>query len=163
MNKHFYRFGCLLFVCLILLSTMVSCAETPQSKEEKGSVIFGWKGEFSERWREWTIIRYQNNYTPLLYEAYSDTGVFTFEVDFEVQSASVPLLSRVSSNDVDDEMHGYVDMMPDVSTSGNSVTVNISQVTIDENTGVWSYLVKVTDTEKVTRYYYFRMDYTKTK
>ena len=160
MNK--IRFFCILLISVMLLSTLSSCVVKPQLDSGNPSVLYAWIGEYSEKNWEKAIKTYVKKCTPVLYEECADTGMFTFEVDFEAKYASVPMHARVPTDKVEDEMHSFVDSIPRTEVSGNKVSVDVSQ-RLWGYTGVWSCLVWVSDAEHVVHYYYFRIDYTKTE
>ena len=139
----------------------VADGDGPSSALGNPYVQVAFEGDFSEEKLRDTIADHEEYFYPLLYRDARE-GV-SFEVDYEIKSAGVSRLSRTSSNDIEVELNGYIDLAyePDILFSGKKITAYPAEFSAAdlERCAVWSYLVYVTDTEGGEHYYYFRVDY----
>lgn len=131
---------------------------------EKNYVLNAWTGDFSQEKLKDTIYEYQQNYSNIVFEKADDISDVSFEVDFEVSSVFVTLLSRVDERDENVELNGYIDLVVNAKFDSKKVYVNTDWWFGDgeswvSNHPVWSYLVRVTDNKNTEHYYYFRVDY----
>ena len=150
-----------LVLALVCMLGLVGCQE---NQPENTDVLKAWSGEFSEEKLKSTINLYQSNYKNIVLEK-GNTSNISFETDFEVSSCSVSRLSRVDGTDIEVELHSYIDLFIETSCDGRTVTIPINWWYVGDDSWVndyfiWSYLVRVKDTNDSIHYYYFRVDYT---
>ena len=163
------------FIALVLTFTifilLVGCqeAQTPNTKtssiatNKTSNVMKAWSGEFSEEELKTAITEYQSNYTNIVLEHGSAASV-SFETDFEVSSCSVSRLSRTDDTDIEIELQSYIDLFIETKCNGLMVTIPIDWWHAEGDSWVndylvWSYLVRAIDTNGISHYYYFRVDY----
>lgn len=154
-------------IIIIMLTVLISmelfgCGDNKNT--EKNYVLNAWTGDFSQEKLKDTIYEYQQNYSNIVFEKADDISDVSFEVDFEVSSVFVTLLSRVDERDESVELNGYIDLVVNTKFDKNKVSVNTDWWFRDGESWVnkhpvWSYLVKVTDNKNTEHYYYFRVDY----
>ena len=162
----------LTFAILLLL---VGCQETqPQNTETSSdstnkisNVMKAWSGELSEEELKEelksVINKYQSNYTNIVLEEGGASSV-SFETDFEVSACAVSRLSRTDDTDIEIELNGYIDLIVETDCNGRTVTIPIDWWYARDDSWVnnhlvWSYLVRVIDSNGSSHYYYFRVDY----
>ena len=150
-----------LVLALVCMLGLVGCQE---NQPENTDVLKAWSGEFSEEKLKSTINVYQRNYKNIVLEK-GDTSSISFETDFEVSSCSVSRLSRVDDTDIEVELNSYIDLFIETNCDGRTVTIPINWWYVGDDSWVndyfiWSYLVRVKDTNDGIHYYYFRVDYT---
>ena len=138
--------------------------ETDVTPKKENTVLKAWTGEYSEEERKEAIKDYKKNYSSYIVKNTKEDTSFTFEVDHEIASVSVPLISKVDNSNETTELNGYIDLFVDTTYEKNRVSVDISwwYLGVDSLTNkhpLWSYLVCVTDTDSNNHYYYFRADY----
>ena len=160
-----------LVLALVCMLGLVGCQENqPENTDQSNSttlsspVLKAWSGEFSEEKLKSTINVYQSNYKNIVLEK-GNTSNISFETDFEVSSCSVSRLSRVDDTDIEVELHSYIDLFIKTNCDGRTVTIPINWWYVGDDSWVndyfiWSYLVRVKDTNDSIHYYYFRVDYT---
>ena len=163
------------FIALVLTFTifilLVGCQEiqAPETEtssfttNETSNVMKAWSGEFSEEELKSAITEYQSNYTNIVLKHGSAASV-SFETDFEVSSCSVSRLSRTDDTDIEIELQSYIDLFIETKCNGLMVTIPIDWWYAGDDSWVndylvWSYLVRVKDTNGSSHYYYFRVDY----
>ena len=125
-------------------------------------VMKAWTGEFSEEKLKTTILAY-----PGVCDGFEGSvNMVTFTVDFEPVSCSVSRLAAVSAQDIGEELKGYIDFAPGCNIQGQKVMIDTGWWL--DHTGewtqsrsLWSYLVRLTDAQGETHYYYFRVNYRK--
>ncbi|MBQ4332204.1 MAG: hypothetical protein IJC33_00275 [Clostridia bacterium] len=118
--------------------------------------------EFSEDELKAIIGTYQEQYSAFVFTNADGAKSITFETDFDAVGCMVARLSKTDDTDINVELNGYIDLYLEATCTGNQVTVPVdwwSQRDIN-NSPVWSYLVRVSDSDGVDHYYYFRTDYT---
>ncbi len=154
-------------LAVISILSLVACKEVQTDNytaptdviSAKEHILKAWTGDFSEEKLINTINEYQNNYDTIVCNDESPKEV-SFEADFEVAACSVTRLSSVDNEDIEVELHGYIDLSVQTLCSGNKVTVPIDWWHSGNKVEpVWSYLVCARDAEGVKHYYYFRTDY----
>ena len=160
-----------LVLALVCMLGLVGCQENqPENTDQSNSTTLSspalkaWSGEFSEEKLKSTINVYQSNYKNIVLEK-GNTSSISFETDFEVSSCSVSRLSRVDDSDIEVELHSYIDLFIETNCDGRTVTIPINWWYVGDDSWVndyfiWSYLVRVKDTNDSIHYYYFRVDYT---
>ena len=163
------------FIALVLTFTifilLVGCQEIQAPETETSSsttnktsnVMKAWSGEFSEEELKSAITEYQSNYTNIVLKHGSAASV-SFETDFEVSSCSVSRLSRTDDTDIEIELQSYIDLFIETKCNGLMVTIPIDWWYAGDDSWVndylvWSYLIRVKDTNGSSHYYYFRVDY----
>ena len=150
-----------LVLALVCMLGLVGCQE---NQPENTDVLKAWSGEFSEEKLKSTINVYQSNYKNIVLEK-GKTSNISFETDFEVSSCSVPLISLVDDTDIEVELHSSIYLFIEPNCDGRTVTIPINWWYVGDDSWVndyfiWSYLVRVKDTNDGIHYYYFRVDYT---
>ena len=151
------------FIALVLTFTILVLFVGCQNNQSKGVVLKAWSGEFSEEKLEAAIKEYQSNYTTI--NLGGDRAVnISFETDFETSSCSVIRLSPANDANIDIELHSYIDLSLETSCQNRTVIVPVNWWYTNDNSrlhdhSVWSYLVRVTDTNGSNHYYYFRVNY----
>lgn len=154
MKKAFSGF----LAVLMLLLSLSGCAAVGDRELETIHVIYGWSGEFSKENRRETIARYDTEEG--IPAELDGSKSISFEVDFEVKDASVSLLSKADKENIYDEMDRYVDRFVVMSKEGNRITINLDWWNAATTSHcLWSYLVRVVDTNDMVHYYYFRIDH----
>ena len=161
-----------LVLALVCVLGLVGCQEPqpentnqPSNNTTQGSpVLKAWSGEFSEEELKLAINAYQSNYANIVLKK-GNTSSISFETDFEVSSCSVSRLSRVDDADIEVELHSYIDLIVETNCEDRTVTIPINWWYARDDSWVndyfiWSYLVRVKDTNGSNHYYYFRVDYT---
>lgn len=146
----------LTFTILVLL---VGC----QENHPENTVLKAWSGEFSEEKLISAINEYQSNYTNIVLEKGGASSI-SFETDFEVSWCSVSRLSRTDDTDIEVELHSYIDLIVETHCDDRTVTIPVDWWYTGPDSWVndyvvWSYLVRVTDSNGSNHYYYFRVDY----
>ena len=150
-------------MALVLILTIFVLLVGCQENQPKNTVLKAWSGEFSEKKLISAIKEYQRNYTNLVLEK-DGTSSISFETDFEVSSCSVARLSPTDDTDIKVELHGYIDLYVETNSNGRTVTMPVDWWYAGESSWVndylvWSYLVRVKDTNGGDHYYYFRVDF----
>ena len=149
----------LVFTILVLL---VGCQGNQPSNAEapnkSANVLKAWSGQFSQEELMSAIHEWKSNYTNIVLEKDGASNL-SFETDFEVSSCSVIYLSPVDDTDISVELNGYIDLSVQTESKGKTVTVSIDWWDSEDDYLVWSYLIRVKDTDGGNHYYYFRVDY----
>ncbi|MBQ2244552.1 MAG: hypothetical protein II320_01795 [Oscillospiraceae bacterium] len=149
------------YLMFLLALTMVLWLAGCQS-DRTHEVMEAWTGEYSDAACEAAISRYQNEYEPMLPEGKGPLSSVTFTTDHTIASCSV-IRTAVAHDDPQTELDyaiylhvptGFVD---DKVTLSTDWWYESSDWTKDHQ--IWSYLVRVTDTEGIQHFYYFRVDY----
>ena len=107
------------------------------------------------------IQEYKTNYDTITSNGGKITKV-TFKTDFNIEKCYVSRLSNVDDNNIDVEINGYIDLAVKTSINGNKATIETDFWYDGGNVQkypVWSYLVRLVDTDGNVHYYYFRVDY----
>lgn len=127
-------------------------------------ILEAWTGEFSEDELTKAISKYEKSY--FSYEMTESEKSIPFFVclNYEPAGASVVRLSPVDTDNIDVELDGYIDMQPEVTCISNNVAVDLSWWFNEKdswcgNYTLWSYLLRVTDSDGLKHYYYFRVSY----
>lgn len=138
--------------------------------------ILGYKEEYSGDYLYAPEIEYEEFTDEVLAEhiaKYADANktnsrsqgeTAAIDAGFEVKSASIPCISRVDENgDVKSEMQSVIDLYIAPQIIGNTVLIPTDWWYDDgswvQNYPVWSYLVRVTDTEGKVHYFYTRIEH----
>lgn len=154
-------------LAVISMLSLVACKEVPTDNStvptdvtsQKENVLKAWTGDFSEEKLIKAINEYQNHYDTIVCDDVSLKDV-SFEVDFEVAACSVTRLSSVDKDNIEAELHSYIDLALQTVCNGKEITVPIDWWHSGNKTEpVWSYLVCARDAEGAKHYYYFRTDY----
>ena len=136
-------------------------AETTTSKAE--NVMKAWSGAFSKEKFKSAINEYQNNYSAVALQK-GDKSSVSFITDFDMSSCTVTSLSRVDNNDIEFELQSSINHYVESNCNGRTITIPVDWWYTGDDSRVkdhfvWSYLVRVKDTEGSNHYYYFRVDY----
>lgn len=161
-------------VVLVVIISAVTAVNTDMGKEDtkeyenvefsSEKILEAWTGDFSEDELTKAISKYEKSYFP--YElAESEKSVpFFLYLNYEPAGAAVVRLSSVDTDNIDVELDGYIDMQPEVTCISNNVAVDLSWWFNEKdswcgNYTMWSYLLRVTDSDGLKHYYYFRVSY----
>ena len=160
-----------LVLTMVCVFGLVGCQKPQLERTGKSSnpitpnttVLKAWSGEFSEEELKSAINEYQKNYTIIALEKNGKSSI-SFEADFEVSSCSVTRLSLVDDTNIEVELDSYIDLWIETNCDGRTVTIPINWWYAGDDSWVndyfiWSYLVRVKDTNGSNHYYYFRVDY----
>ena len=170
------KFIPLLAALLILAASLTACKQSPPTAEipvdgTSSSVLKAWTGEFSEDALVDAIRTYEAQYQAVTFDAVKEsqgkapgeTSYLSFATDFEVASCTVSRLSSVNESDPNGELHTYIDRMVETKIDRNTVTIHTGWWHGGgdwvKKIPVWSYLVRMTDTQGTTHWYYFHTDY----
>ena len=147
-----------IFLTVALIFSLAGC-----SIQQTGGVLEAWTGDYSEAQFKNTIQEYHTNYTPIVAEENTELTSVSFKTDFKISSCAVHKVSFVDSADLDAELSGGIYLNVETTYQDKEVTVstnwwyNTDDWTHDYT--IWSYLVRVMDTDGVSHYYYFRTNY----
>ena len=172
------RFVFILALAVVLL--LVGCNDSPANEERTPSTtsttsntyaftrisdnvlkIGEWTG-FSEDELKAAINTYQGQYSAFAFINADEAESITFETDFDAVGCMVARLSKTDDTDISVELNGYIDLYLETTCEDNRVTIPVNWWSQNEinYSPVWSYLVRVSDSDGVDHYYYFRTDYT---
>ena len=154
------------FTALILLVVLLFCALSLAGcgANQTDNVLEAWTGEFSKDNFKKAISEYQDgNYTPFTAKGDNELLEVTFKTDYIISSCQVVVPSVVKNNDIDLELKGGIYKIIESEFTFNEVTVSTDwwydSDDWTKNYTIWSYLVRVVDTDGIEHYYYFRTDY----
>lgn len=159
-----------LVVLTVILAVAFREKGTPDPLEYTGefsseTILEAWEGEFDEEKLKSAIAEYEKNCTAYVStEAEADVPFF-LTLNYEPKSAKVVRISSVDVTDADHELTSYLDMRPETACLGQTVAVDISwwysehELSWTRDYTLWSYLLRVKDTDGGEHYYYFRVSY----
>ena len=108
-----------------------------------------------------TFDTYQKKYQP--FKVPSDTTYISFEVDFPVKSCRVTRASYVDENNIEEELHSYIDRPVGKLIEGRTIKLDTSWWYSDgewvQQYQLWSYLMLIEDMEGQEHYYYCRVSF----
>lgn len=154
-------------LALVCLLSLAAC-EANHEVNQTDNVLKAWSGDFSEDNFKNAIIEYQdNNYTPITAKGNNELSEVTFKTDHEISSCKVIKTSTVKNNDIDLEMNGGIYLIVESKFDSNNVTVSTGWWYDSDDWAkdytIWSYIVRVEDTNGNEHYYYFRTDYSSSR
>lgn len=166
--KRIFSICAILLACIFVLYSCDIISRQDEGSEGVDSIekhlLEVQTDEFTDENRTAIINDYVANYTPVVIREEWENKV-SFEVSFEVASCRTILISNVDDNDISVELNGFIDSLLFGETEGKRVTLDIGWWYKDggwfQKFPVWSYLIRLTDTEGNEHHYYFRVDYSK--
>ena len=166
--KRIFSFCAILLTCIFVLC---GCDTILRQDEGAGGVVSIEQhllevqtNEFTDENRTDFINDYVSNYTPVVMQEEWENHKVSFEVNFDVASCRTILISRVDDNDISVELNGFIDSLLLGEVDGKRVTLDIGwwyDGDWSQTFPVWSYLIRLTDTEGNEHHYYFRVEYSK--
>jgi len=126
-------------------------------------VLAAWTGDsFDEGKRIEAINTYQKNYKNIVLSAADKNSAISFSVDFKVASCTVPFTCAVTGNGAEDELKKSYYIAIETQVEGSKITVSVDfwqkDFTVQSN-DILSYCINIKDTEGLSHFYYFRVDY----
>ena len=166
--KRIFSFCAILLTCIFVLC---GCDTILRQDEGAGGVVSIEQhllevqtNEFTDENRTDFINDYVSNYTPVVMQEEWENHKVSFEVNFDVASCRTILISRVDDNDISVELNSFIDSLLFGEVDGKRVTLDIGwwyDGDWSQTFPVWSYLIRLTDTEGNEHHYYFRVEYSK--
>ena len=108
-----------------------------------------------------TFDTYQKKYQP--FEVRSKPTYISFEVDFPVKSCRVTRASYVDENNIEEELHSYIDSRIGTQIEDSTIKLDTSwwysSGEWTQQHTLWSYLMIVEDMDGQDHYYYCRVDF----
>lgn len=166
--KRIFSFCAILLTCIFVLC---GCDTISRQDEGAGGVVSIEQhllevqtNEFTDENRTDFINDYVSNYTPVVMQEEWENHKVSFKVNFDVASCRTILISRVDDNDISVELNGFIDRLLFGEVDGKRVTLDIGwwyDGEWSQTFPVWSYLIRLTDTEGNEHHYYFRVEYSK--
>ena len=133
----------------------------PPREEIIDNVLKGWDGDFSEDILRDVIREYEDRCSPIVF-AEGDPPRIVFSTGFTVTSCSVGRLSFVDDTDIEAELYGYIDTLPETEILNDTVTIYTdwwsTRSEFLTKYPIWSYLVMIKDESGTNHFYYFRVD-----
>lgn len=117
--------------------------------------------KLTEDERENIINEYQNSYSPIVAGNISISKYVLIEVDFDINVCRVQLLSPVDDND-NTELNCVYDTAVHTRKKRNDILIDIGswyESDYNHEYTVYSYTVRVEDSDGNDHWYYFRVDY----
>lgn len=120
------------------------------------------EGDFSDAELADAIRLYQTTYPTIVVDSTKRLSEVAFDMGTEVSHCKVARLSHVDDSDIEEELHGYIDLAVFTRCEGTQIFVSVDwwyYSSSNANSPLWSYLLSVEDAEGNSHWCYFRVDY----
>lgn len=160
---------------LVVLTMIIAIIFCDRGEEEKkdyegkeftsDSILEAWDGEFDEEKLKTAIAEYEKSCSAYVLTEAEVNVPFFLTLNYEPKSAKVVRLAPADQKDSGFELKTYIDMTLSPTCVGNNVAVEVAwwysehELSWTRDYTLWSYLLRVKDTDGGEHYYYFRVSY----